>query len=284
MPRMIPLKNALAEEGPRWASLFQRIRIDLVSCILWETDPLWSIEKRTVGDLMFFIPLSGALDAEVGGEKISAKRGGMFVLPPGVPHAVKHQPPFLKLQVIAIHVFVSDAAGLPLMNRFNKYFFEIPDAGYWLDAFLSLAKLWAESAPLGEKSAAALLPWFFGRMAESGYPLELSAPEIDARVARALAKIHAATKDFPTVRELAGEAELGEAQFRKIFLREVGESPKEYVIRQRLRKAVELLRTTPLRIGEIARLTGFDYGPHFHLLFRKRFGCSPATYRKRSSL
>jgi len=208
----------------------------------------------------------------------------MLVLPPGVPHEVRHRPSFLKLQVIAIHVFVSDAAGLPLMNRFGKYDFDLPDAGYWLDAFLNLARLWSESATLGETSAAALFPWFFGRMAESGYPLDLSSPEVDARVARALAKIHSATEGFPSVRELAAGAELGEAQFRKIFLREVGESPKEYVIRHRLRRAVELLRTTPLRIGEIAHRTGFEYGPHFHLLFRKRFGCSPAAYRKRSSL
>jgi len=73
MPRVIPLKTAFAPEAPRWVSLFQRIRIDLVSCILWETDPKWFIEKRTIGDLMLFIPLSGALDAEVGGEKLSVE-------------------------------------------------------------------------------------------------------------------------------------------------------------------------------------------------------------------
>lgn len=283
MPKVIPLNEVFAREVPSWESLFQRVRIDLVSCILWETDPKWSIERRSISDLMLFIPLSGALDAEVGGERFSAKRGQMLLFPPGVSHAVKHQSPFLKLQVIAVHLVLSDATGLPLMNRFGKYFFELPDAPHWLGAFLNLAKLWAESALLGEKSAAGLLPWFFGRMAESGYPLDLSTSVVDARIARALSKIHSSLDEFPSVREMAQEAELGEAQFRKIFIREVGESPKEYVIRHRLRQAASLLRTTPLKIGEIARRTGFEYGPHFHLLFRKRFACSPATYRKRSS-
>ncbi len=208
-----------------------------------------------------------------------AKRGDLLIIPPGVVHEVRHQSPVTKLRVIAIHLHLSNTSGLPLMKRFGKYAHHLQETKYWLNAFLNLTLLWNKNHFIGETSAKTLLPWFFISLLEANYPLDLSSPDVDPRVALALKRIHQQKSVFPAVSELARACELCEAQFRKIFLKEIGESPKEYIIRHRLRLAVELLKTTHKKVGEIARLVGFDYGPHFHLMFHKRFGCSPRAYR-----
>ncbi len=52
-------------------------------------------------------------------------------------------------------------------------------------------------------------------------------------------------------------------------------------IKERLRKATALLRSTDLTIAEIGRLVGIDDAGYFSRLFRSRQGMTPGEYRKR---
>lgn len=58
-----------------------------------------------------------------------------------------------------------------------------------------------------------------------------------------------------------------------------GVSFRELLIQKRLRIAAELLRRSGLSVLEVALASGFEDIAHFHRLFKKRLGTTPAQYR-----
>lgn len=64
--------------------------------------------------------------------------------------------------------------------------------------------------------------------------------------------------------------------FRQLF----GESIAEFVRRQRLEFAHDLLRTSELQVREIARQAGYAHHGSFTSAFSRQFGCSPKQVRR----
>ncbi|OGV47569.1 MAG: hypothetical protein A2017_11390 [Lentisphaerae bacterium GWF2_44_16] len=84
------------------------------------------------------------------------------------------------------------------------------------------------------------------------------------------------------LQELAGSLYISPDYFRHIFKKSLGESPLNYLIRRRLECASELLKSTDLPIGEIARHAGLGNVYYFSRIFRKRHGVTPSVYRRHS--
>jgi len=64
------------------------------------------------------------------------------------------------------------------------------------------------------------------------------------------------------------------------FQQQVGQSPYDYLVTQRLDRACQLLSQSNLRIGEIAEATGFGDMRTLGTYFRRRIGMSPRKWRK----
>lgn len=72
----------------------------------------------------------------------------------------------------------------------------------------------------------------------------------------------------------------GYEKFRKTFKKNMGVSPREYLIRKRMNEAGRLLRTTNLRILEIATRLGYASQYEFSNQFSKYFSVAPKHYRE----
>lgn len=80
--------------------------------------------------------------------------------------------------------------------------------------------------------------------------------------------------------ELANLLNMSRYHFTRLFSSSMGICPSQYLIDQRLKKAVYLLENTKLGIGAISQQTGFSSQSHFSSVFSKKMQVSPAKYRK----
>ncbi len=74
--------------------------------------------------------------------------------------------------------------------------------------------------------------------------------------------------------------QLSYAHFRRIFARETGLSPKQYLLECRLHQVERMLINTNDRISEIAERCGFEGVFHLFRIFKKHRRLAPSQFRK----
>ncbi|MEU4190511.1 helix-turn-helix domain-containing protein [Kribbella sp. NPDC026611] len=82
-----------------------------------------------------------------------------------------------------------------------------------------------------------------------------------------------------TVAELAARCHLSSRQYVRRFTELTGTSPYQWLLRQRIARACELLETTEAGVDEIARSCGFGDATGLRAQFRRRLGTTPTAYR-----
>ena len=80
--------------------------------------------------------------------------------------------------------------------------------------------------------------------------------------------------------EIAETAGLSQFHFARAFRRTTGLTPQQYLMRQRIERAKELLAKDDLPIVEISLRTGFKNQSHFTTLFRKFTKLTPKLWRE----
>ena len=82
------------------------------------------------------------------------------------------------------------------------------------------------------------------------------------------------------IHDLSNIAGLNEQYFIRFFGNVTGISPLDYINRYRIKKAAELLRTTDIKVYEVAEMSGFHNVGNFMKIFRSQIGQTPMVYRK----
>ncbi len=132
---------------------------------------------------------------------------------------------------------------------------------------------------LADEMTEALLRELLVRMARRDREMHTVLPR-SPMVDRAVREIERRFAEPLTVTELAVQSNVEACWFSRLFRRQVGMSPQQYLMSVRMTKARELLSTTDCSVGEVARLTGYDNPLYFSRLFRRQCGCSPREYRQ----
>jgi AraC family transcriptional regulator len=122
-----------------------------------------------------------------------------------------------------------------------------------------------------------------------GVALEMLAALSRSRVAadrrapwlrRARELLHARALDAPTLAEVAAEAGVPPVRLARAFRRAYGETPGDYLRRERIRRACERLASAEVSLAAIAAELGFADQSHFTRVFRKLVGITPGAWRR----
>src|SRR5712675_3638052 len=100
------------------------------------------------------------------------------------------------------------------------------------------------------------------------------------RLRRIKELVHAKMEDDLSLDEMAQTVGLSTAHFARMFRKSTGETPHQFVLRQRLARAKAMLRARDARILDVAVACGFKTQQHFAQVFRDVWGVSPTEYRQ----
>ncbi|WEG12860.1 Ada metal-binding domain-containing protein [Pullulanibacillus sp. KACC 23026] len=82
------------------------------------------------------------------------------------------------------------------------------------------------------------------------------------------------------LKDIADQAGLSPYYLERLFKQETSETPRTYLEKIRIDKAVYLLKSTDLTNLEICYEVGFQSPSNFYKVFRSLKNCSPSNYRK----
>jgi DNA-binding GntR family transcriptional regulator/AraC-like DNA-binding protein len=101
-----------------------------------------------------------------------------------------------------------------------------------------------------------------------------------ARLRRIIELVHAKIEDDLSIEEMATYAGLSTAYFSRMFHESTQESPHQFLLRTRIERAKDMLRTPDGRILDVAIACGFKTQQHFARVFRRICGMTPSKYRR----
>jgi len=101
-----------------------------------------------------------------------------------------------------------------------------------------------------------------------------------ARLRRVTELVHAKIEDDLSLDDLAASVQLSAAHFSQMFRKSTGHTPHQFVLRQRVALAKDLLRKAEARVLDVAVACGFKTQQHFARVFRQISGASPTEFRQ----
>lgn len=79
--------------------------------------------------------------------------------------------------------------------------------------------------------------------------------------------------------DIANVCGINRSYFGKIFKKNIGQTPQEFLMNYRMIKATELLRLTDLSISDISKAVGYDNPLHFSRAFKNVYNLSPRNWK-----
>lgn len=106
------------------------------------------------------------------------------------------------------------------------------------------------------------------------------APAEDGRLALLLDRVRAAPATPHTVASMARGAAMSKRTFQRQFLAATGMAPVEWLIRERVALAKDMLESPAVPLVQVAERSGFGSEESLRRHFRRLLGTSPGAYRK----
>lgn len=98
-------------------------------------------------------------------------------------------------------------------------------------------------------------------------------------ISQVVAFIRANIRENLTLKMLSDRAYMSTSSFYRVFKRETGMSPIDFVLHEKIRHAKKLLRDPHLQVNEVGYMAGFEDPNYFIRLFKKQEGITPKQFQ-----
>ena len=248
--------------------------------------PEWSIEKsRLMGDMLaFFFVESEGCWVVINGVRLDLKAGDLLVTRGGDEFSYGHDPnrPHVSL---AVSLAVEHGGVInELLHRDFKRLYKLKDPSGFVTEFDKVLSAFGQDGAFRELAiAGAILQWLTFVLQTLRPPMvraDLESRSVVDRVLAAEAWAVTRLKEEITIAEWSKAVGLNTDYFARIFKRETGRRPMEWLIERRLQMAAQLLGNTRKSVAEVAEACGFACPFYFSRMFKKHFGRAPQLYRQ----
>ena len=224
----------------------------------------FSVKARPHAALSFRV--NGTGDFRIGGKRLAVKPGDILFIPNDVPYEVEYS----VSESIVIH--------LQRCNYREAEVFRPEHVAELSLLFLQLCEAWhARRSVNGAKSAV------YGILDKIA--CDQSASIADTAFADCLRYIEShfcdPTLDIGTV---CKEGFISVSSLQRLFQKQFGVSPMQYVIKLRMEKALRLLVENQHSVKEVASLCGFSDEKYFSRAFKKKYGYPPSHLKDHIAL
>ncbi len=238
-----------------------------------QSSPIWNLNRHshTFIELIFF--LRGEATIASGDEVLSPASYDMIVYYPNHEH--QETIDLTKSQEI-ICVWV-DIGELP---PHREGAFRLRDKNRVLEwLFIHLEKEYRKNDPFKEKLVTCYLDAIFQNMLRQLSEDELTGTLNTVEKAKSYMNEHFTRSISLTL--LSEQCHVSSSYLHRVFQKQTGITPMQYITNLRIREAKYLLETSALPIVDIAEHCGFVDSRYFSRVFKKQVGHTPSQYRER---
>lgn len=239
------------------------------------------------------VTVAGSAVHNLGTESTIIRKGDVFVVGSSVPHGFSEAVGF---EIFCIlfdpDFFFSQDCDIRSSESFRSFFlgdgrkFNLPPGEFIkICEMLKTVKNEFDSIQSGRQT---LLSSYFTALCVTLSRLYASRESAENRSADSIfAAAEFIEQNFTeklTLDSIAEVSHYSARHFVRIFSDTYHQTPQEYILSLRLKRACELLSEGELSVGQTAQESGFSDGNYFCRVFRKAMGISPGEYRKKYAM
>ena len=239
-------------------------------------DSRYRIERECSDIYCLEYVIAGEGQIETGGRLFRPSQGDVYLLPVGSAHCYRSDPshPWEKIWMNvrgSLCDFLVRSYGLGSQTLFP--------ACPILPLFQEFLRL-CENREENEEALYRRTPLLFHEILQNlAAHTEGQNSRIPQPAARLRALLDRHLYDSLSISDFSREANLSPSQLTRIFRREYGCAPYDYLLSQKITAACMLLKNTGLSVKEIAYRLAFSDEHYFSNLFKQKTGVSPGQYR-----
>ncbi len=258
----------------------RRMLFYMSTCGYYYTNYDYRIEREDYHNYMLFYICDGRLSVTSGGQTMVASAGQAGFLNCHEPHEYHT---IGNTEFVWLHLDGSNTADFyqQAVWAHGGFVFDTPYAQEIKNGIYEIIFAFRNEQPFSEVRLSHKIYGLLAAAVDTNKPENERSAKNDP-VAAAMYFIRQQYMNPITLNDVAAYANMSLYHFSRLFKRDCGYSPHEYIILTRLNRAKHLLKTTDLAIKVIAQKVGYQNVSSFTNAFTARVGISPTLFRKYS--
>ncbi len=258
----------------------RRMLFYMSTCGYYYTNYDYRIEREDYHNYMLFYICDGRLSLRSGSQTMVASAGQVGFLNCHEPHEYHT---IGNTEFVWLHLDGSNTADFyqQAVQMHGGFVFDTPYAEQIKNGIYEIVFAFRNEQTLSEVRLSQKLYTLLTAMVDTASQ-EAGQTEENDTVSKAMHFIQEQYMNPISLLDVATHVNMSQFHFSRLFKKDCGYSPHEYLILTRLNRAKHLLKTTGLPIKVIAQKVGYQNVSSFTNAFTDRVGISPTLFRKYS--